>query len=419
MKTKKNCISWIAFRQLMNRKGRGLGTMTWVSMFGVAIGVAALIVVRSVMSGMAIDLKQRLFLGLPHLEVLAHNATVGFSLDEFPEDDIKKHLPGASGIEPFIQADVVVKNRRLISSVALFGVQPDLGGQLWGFGSSMIEGEIKDLAFEDKDGRPGIVLGEKLASRLSVHVDDVVTILNPQTSISSVLGGGSISKDFRVIGFFQTNLPRYDSKYAVVSLDAARPYMHDYDPSLDEEHYVTGVAMNFPDPEMIRSFKKFEHPQFQVNTWIDVNQSLLFALDLERICMGAVLSLIVLVGAFSVSGTLMMTVYHSRSQIALLRALGLCRQDIIFIYMIHGAVIGGSGAFMGTFLGFMICLFMLALHGDTLPWVVPHDAILPVEILPFDSVVIGVLAMILTLCAACYPALVASRQDPGKGLRIF
>src|SRR5690606_35828 len=152
-------------------------------------------------------------------------------------------------------------------------------------------------------------------------------------------------------------------------------------------------------------------------TWQTVNKSLLFALKLEKFTMGAILLLIVLVATFSISGTMMMMVYHKRSQVALMRALGMERGDIARLFVAHGCTIGSIGVVLGMLVGLGVCSLLYYFQFIDLPQGVYYQKKLPVRFLPLEYFVISCCAWALSLLAAVYPALVAARQDPGTGLR--
>lgn len=422
LKKSKSFLLWMAWRQIVSVKGRSLSFMTIISILGVAIGVAALVIVLSVMGGFEQDLKRKMFRGLPHMEVLHKSAMVGFSLQELSLKKISKLFPDAIGIEPFTKSDVVLKREKHLASVTLFGIEPQQGGRLWGFSEGMIQGDIKELEIENKIRQnefPKIVLGESLAIQLNANVGDEVNILNPQASVVDALGGNALTARFRVVGIFMTDLPHYDSRYAVVSLSSGRKFMPDYDLSLDEEEYVTGIAVNFKDPEQINIFvdRLAAFPDLQALTWKNVNKSLLVALKLEKFTMGAILLLIVLVAAFSISGTMMMTVYHKRSQVALLRSLGMEKIGISHLFLAHGFTIGTVGVFFGLLFGLGACSLLYYFQFIDLPAGVYYQKKLPVQFLPIEYLIISCCAWSLSLLAAVYPAVVAARQDPGTGLR--
>jgi len=409
---------WLAWRQVVSKRGKNLSVMTWISILGVAVGVAALVVVLSVMGGFADDLKQKMFRGLPHIELLAEHAAAGFSLDDHPLGEFDRALPDAVGIEPFTKADVVVKNGKNIFPMVLFGVDPLRGGALWGFSEALHQGAMAELLAKTS-AVPGILLGEGLALQLGVETGDRIRVLNPQTHISNSLAGGTLSLEFQVIGTFTNEDGNYDTRYGVVSLEMGRKFMPDYDPSLDEKHYVTGIAINLPNPEEVERYEAKIHAMtpLTISTWQTVNRSILFALQLEKYTMGAILLLIVLVAAFSISGTMMMIVYHKRHQIALLRSLGVSEGGITKLFLLQGCSIGMVGVFIGLIVGVGLCGLLYYFQFINLPVGVFAQKKLPVKFLPVEYIVISLCAWGLSLLAAAYPARVAAKQDPGAGLR--
>lgn len=418
-------ILWLAWRYLVAKKGKSLSFMTTVSILGITIGVAALVTVLSVMGGFEYDLRAKMFRGLPHLELFHKDAMAGFSLKERPLKQVQETYPEASGIEPFIKADIILKHKKNIASATLFGIDPKLGGKIWGFFSSKFDGRLEDLEFRDKrhqensDYIGGLFLGDSLAIQLGVSFGDEVFILSPYSSVGDVLSGSQISGRFKVTGIFETDSPEIDSKYAVVSLKSGRKFLPDYDSSLEGEEYVSGIAMSFPKPEQIDDVtaRLSAFPDLQAVTWKDTNKSLLFALKLEKFTMSSILLLIVLVAAFSISGTIMMTVFHRRSQIALFRSLGMTQLEIAKVFLAIGFFIGTIGTLIGLLMGFGACGLIYFFQVVDLPAGIFYQSKLPVRFLPTEYVVIALCSWVLSIIATLYPALIASRQDPGAGLR--
>lgn len=439
-------VIWIAWRNLVARNRRaGLSFMTVVSIAGVAIGVAALIVVLSVMGGFEQDLRNKMLRGQPHLEVInKESGVVGFSLKDYPVSTFKNAFPEATDIQPYTQADVVMKQGRHLTSAIIFGVEPDRQQHLWGFNGAMIEGEMDSIgrlhppANADEDDeveRPGILLGEQLAEQLGADLGDEIIVLSPQANVGSALSGGTVSRQYVVSGKFRTGLFNYDTKWAVVSLNEGRKFMPDYDFSLDEEDYVTGVAVNVRDPMKIRELvarvflpaspgdlpknvaEMLPADKLEPLTWEKANKSLLFALKLEKFAMGSILMLIVIVAGFSISGTMMMTVFHRRGQVSLLRSLGMSRSDVNKLFLSQGFTIGTVGIAAGLALGIAICLLIKSFQFIQLPAGVYHLKFLPCKWLWFDYAVICSMAWCFSLVASTYPAFTAARQDPGQGLR--
>lgn len=429
MSVKLRTTAWMAWRYLIARKsGSGLSFMTVVSILGVAIGVAALIIVLSVMAGFEQDLTNKMLAGEPHLEITAQNASAGFSLKQFPLENFKQAYPEAKDAEPYVEADVVLKQGKHLDGVNLFGVDPNRNSHLWGFGDAMTSGVIKSvggmhapLVSEDPTQQwPGIVLGDDLALTLGAHIGDKIVALSPQGATSGgSLTGATVSRTYVVVGTFRTGLFNYDAKWAVVSIAEGRKFMADYDQSLDEEEYVSGVAMNFADPFEVENYasRVQQFAGLRALTWQMTNKSLLFALKLEKFAMGAILMLIVVVAAFSISGTMMMTVFHKRLQVSLLRSIGMTRGDIRRLFMWHGFTIGAVGILSGVAAGVGVCYLISYFKFIHLPDGIYYLKALPVRFLPTNYAVISALAFLFSLLAATYPALTAARQDPSRGLR--
>ena len=438
-------ILWIAWRNLVVRGRRsGLSFMTLVSICGVAIGVAALIIVLSVMGGFEQDLRDKMLRGQPHLEIMSQQAAAGFSLKTFPVARFSALFPEAVDVEPFTQADVVLRQKRHLTSATLFGIDPSRQGHLWGFNGAATEGDLTSVGRTHAAGgplgaeakRPGIVLGEQLAEQLGADLGDEITVLSPQANVEAALGGGTVSRAYVVSGKFRTGLFNYDAKWAVVSLAEGRKFMADYEPSLDDEQYVSGVAVNVKEPMLIQQVaervfgRRTEIGTLETGardpsglgelvplTWQKANKSLIFALKLEKFAMGSILMLIVVVAAFSISGTMMMTVFHKRGQVSLLRSLGMSRGDISRLYLAHGFTIGTVGILVGMALGLAACAVIRSFSFIHLPAGIYHLRNLPCKWLWADYVIICLAAWLFSLAASTYPALTAARQDPGQGLR--
>lgn len=425
-------IAWLAWRQFIaRRQGGGLSFMTSVSIAGVAIGVGALVLVLSVMGGFESDLRRKMLSGEPHLEVIsATNALGGFSLKEYPIQEFKKSIPEATALEPFVTSDVVLKRRGFVTAAILIGVRPEMeGSRLWAFDGAFSEGQFADIFKRRKpqlpqqpgvyDELPGIALGDKLALQIGADVGDEITVLSPQASASTALAGGTLARRYVVTGKINTGHMSYDSKWTVTSLEEGRYFMADFDPSLAAEEYVTGVAINVTDPLNIDRFterlKKWA--DLAPKTWQMTNKSLLFALKLEKFTMGAILMLIVLVAAFSISGTMIMTVFHKRSQVSILRSLGMSQGEVLKLFLAHGLTIGTVGVLFGLMLGLTGCYLIKFTKLFPLPQGIYYLRMLPVKFLPVEYGVICLCAWGFALLASAYPAFAASHQNPSEGVR--
>jgi lipoprotein-releasing system permease protein len=404
--------------------------MTTMSILGVMIGVAALVLVLSVMGGFEADLQRKMLAGEPNVEILATNAVAGFSLKRHSLIEFKKKFPEAQAIVPFVAADVVLKRKNFVTSASMIAVDPSSeGAKLWAFDGAFSEGKMAELKEHkppvyswSKDPNvplPGIALGDQLAQQINADVGDEITVLSPSTSSAAALSGATIAKQFVVIGKISTGLFNYDGKWAVTNIQDGRSYLADYDESLAEQEYVTGVAFNVKDPMKVDLLSKRlpEESGLKVHTWHMTNKSLLFALKLEKFAMGAILMLIVLVAAFSISGTMMMTVHHKRSQVSILRALGMPQSHITRLYLAHGFTIGTVGIVLGLGLGLGLCSMIRYTRLIPLPAEAYYVRSLPVKYLPMDYGIICICTWVFSIVAAIYPAWMASKQIPSRGLR--
>lgn len=411
-------IWWIAVKQVFSTdKKAGLVFMTLASMLGVMIGVAALVVTLSVMGGFEHELRQRLFVDVPHLEVVSHPMNMGISMKEYPLAYFHEKIPEAIAIAPFIRLDVILKHEHRLAAIKLFGIDPVMSDDIWRFDHT-----IKNTPLEkqlSRDGNiPSLLLGAELAAVLELEVGDVVDVLSSRGSLSGFLSGQKWFHAFRVEGIFHTQQEKYSKEYAVTHLSDARQYMQDYDAYVDEEEYVSGIAIRFAHENDVDRISSHALPKiFDTLSWKDVNRSLLFALMLEKFAMGVVLFLIILVAAFSLSGTVMMTVYYKKTQISLLRGLGIPWQDVVKIFIAHGVVIGLAGVISGCIAGLVLCIIIQDVGMIHLPEGIFALQKLPVKFLYRDYIIICLCALALTIIASVYPAYIAGKQDPGDALR--
>ncbi len=425
-------LTKVAWRNLVSAKRSGLSFMTAVSILGIAIGVCSLVVVLSVMAGFAGDLKDGLISSMPHVEVFNKNQAQGISLKKIPLKKICSSIPGATSCAPFTRANTILKLEDQVSGVVLLGIDPKLQDEIWGFQDKIIEGDWRNLnqlikpSFQihqnakDVKEYPSVYLGLGLANQVNATAGDLVTVVSIQNSIDGMLGGSEIARKFVVGGLFHTESQELDSQFAVVSIQNGRKFMVDYDSFLDEQNYVSGVGASVEDPLNVETKTPtfFSKLGLDYVPWVQTNSSILYALMLEKYAMGFVLLLISVVAAFSISGTMIMTVFFRRGRVSLLRAMGMKKTDIVGLYLIQGVGMGVFGVLAGLVAGLLIC--SLIQNVDVLDFF-PNGHLmfkkLPVKFLPFDYIVVCCLALLLAVVASVYPAFVAAQTQPSQGLR--
>jgi lipoprotein-releasing system permease protein len=388
--------------------------ITWISLFGVALGVLALITVLSVMTGFESELRTRLLSLSAHATLTEAGAPIADWRTRI-QDLIG--TPGLRGAAPFLDTDAMLSHPPSMSGAVVRGIDPALEGQVTTIADAMREGKLSDL----KPGTNRIVLGSALAYELEVGLGDTVTVMIPDRTAD---GGAIIPRlqNFEVAGLFEVGLPETDGALALVNLEDAQAFRGFSGP--------TGIRLKFSDvlkaPELARLAASRLPAEFKVRDWTQENEAYFRAIRIEKTMMGLILMLIVAVAAFNIVATLVMVVSDKRTDIAILRTLGMSPRGVLAVFMTQGVLIGWIGTAVGVILG-----VALALHVDVVAPIVErilHVHImddpdvyyisgLPSETHPADVIRIALAAMFLTLVATLYPAWQAAKTQPAEALR--
>jgi lipoprotein-releasing system permease protein len=400
---------------LAREHGFFVSFITWVSLVGVALGVAALITVLSVMNGLESELRTRLLSLTAHASLNAAGAPI---VDWQARIAQLKGSPGLVGAAPFLDTDAMLSRPPSMSGAIVRGIDPQLETRVSSIADAMREGKLDDL----KPGSNGIVLGRMLAYQLQVGVGDQVTVMIPGTSP----GGASDAvvprlRDFQVVGIFEVGLQEHDSVLALINLTDAEALR-----GLDGP---TALRMRFADvlqaPELARLAAARLAPGLHVRDWTEDNEAYFRAIRIEKTMMGVILMLIVAVAVFNIVATLVMVVNDKRTDIAILRTIGLSPRGVVAVFMTQGVLIGWIGAAAGVALGLALACnvdVVVPFLEQTLGFHfmdpdVYYISGLPSEVHPGDVVRIGVAALLLTFFATVYPALQAARTQPAEALR--
>jgi lipoprotein-releasing system permease protein len=390
--------------------------ITWVSLLGVALGVAALITVLSVMNGLESELRTRLLSLTAHASLNAAGASSGRAIVDWQARMGQlSGSPGLLGAAPFLDTDAMLSRPPSMSGAIIRGIDPSLEGRVSSIGDAMREGRLADLT----PGSNRIILGRMLAYQLQVGVGDEVTVMIPGTGADDAIVPRL--RDFQVSGIFEVGLQEHDSVLALVNLQDAEAFRGLEGP--------TGIRLKFDDvlkaPQLARAAAERLAPGLEVRDWTQDNEAYFRAIRIEKTMMGLILMLIVAVAVFNIVATLVMVVNDKRTDIAILRTLGLSPRGVIAVFMTQGVLIGWIGAAAGVALG-----LALALNVDVIvPFLeqtfgfhfmdpdVYYISGLPSEVHPGDVVRIASAALLLTFIATVYPALQASRTQPAEALR--
>jgi lipoprotein-releasing system permease protein len=419
-----NLFSWpsplerrIARRYLQSRKAsRGASLITVISAGGVAVGVMALICVLGVMNGLRDDLRERILVGSPHLRILTFGT--GLRLDDWRRvmDSVKAE-PGVIAVTPEVLSESVINaGADYFEGVQVVGFESDTGTvPVTSFPTSITRG---DMSFRTSvPGLDGaVLLGQRLASRLSVSLGDTVSLFAPSGLKVNPALGVALPRvwRFEVTGLFDTGMFQYDNKLVVMSREVAQQFT-----GLGDA--VSGLAVRVSDPwnapEIGKRLEDRLGYPYRAFDWQQQNSTLFGALKLEKIAMGIIIFFIMIVAAFNIVGTLTMVVNDKTREIGILKAMGLTSPSIGRIFLAQGAIIGLVGVVIGLVLGLSV-----ALAFDHYKWIRIDPAVyyidaLPVHVELFDVLVIVLVSLLLAVLATIYPSRSASRLTPVEAIR--
>ena len=408
----------IGTRYLRSRHRSGfVSFVASMSVLGLALGVAVLIVVLSVLNGYERELRSRM------LSVTSH-ATISGMEGEIP--DWRPRLataarePGVKAAIPFIESRGLLANGQRVAGAMVRGVLPEEEGKAVGLGSRLKSGSLADL----EPGKFRMLLGSALATELNVTVGQTVILMTPEGSATPA-GFVPRQRRFTVVGIFESGMYEYDRGLALTHMsDAAKMYR------LGDR--VTGIRLALDDPftapRLVRSVAlaiDVEGNGFYVSDWTRDHATLFRAIELTKSMMFFILLILVVVAAINLVATLVMIVKEKQTDIAILRTIGAAPSNVLRIFLVQGAIIGLVGTVAGALLGWLIAVnFEPILQGIEgllkirfLDAAVYSMSDLPTEVQAGDVFKVALVTLGLTAIATIYPAWRASRTLPAEALR--
>ncbi len=397
------------------RRNHFISFISVVSILGLTLGVMALITVLSVMNGFERELRDRILGMASHATIQDVNG--GLHDWQRVKDEVEALDARVLATAPYVQGEAMLSARGNISGALIRGVQPDLEEQVARIGEHMVQGGLHHL----ESGRYRVVLGRELAAELRLQVGDSLILMAPQASVSPA-GIMPRMRRFDVVGLFEVGMYEYDRGTAFIHLDDARAVFQTGDG-------VTGLRLRLSDMMQAGRISRDIASQldglFRVSDWTRQHANLFRAIQMEKMVMFIILSLIVAVAAFNIVSTLIMLVTDKQGDIAILRTLGLSPAGIMVIFMIQGVVIGAIGILLGSAAGVMLALnidvvvpFIERISGiEFLAADVYYISDLPSELKASDVMRVGGIAFLLTLLATVFPAWRAARTQPAEALR--
>lgn len=383
-------------------------------MAGIALGVAALIIVLSVMNGFQKDVRDRMLSVLPHIEIFTMGPA-GLAHWEELAQQARSH-PAVRGAAPYVSAQAMLARDRALRGVQVNGIDPAAESQVSDVADQMVQGALDEL----QPGSYGIVIGQALGQLLDLRVGDPVLVLAPQGSVSPA-GFSPRMRQFTVLGMFSSGHYEYDSTLAFVNVeDAARVF---------RDSGAAGVRLRIADmlsaPQVANELAAALPAGLRVSDWSRNNRTWFAAVQTEKRMMFLILGLIVAVAAFNLLSSLVMAVKDKQSDIAILRTLGATPASIARIFVVQGALIGCIGTALGVGLGMLVAYnidvivpFIERLLGiEFLPSQIYFISTLPSDPRAGDILTIAITSLVLALVATLYPSWRASRLQPAQVLR--
>jgi len=418
---------FISLRYLRaKRKQIFVSIITFISVAGIFLGVAALIIVLAVMNGFETDLRNKILGINSHVVLMQYT---GAMKDYQKVASEVEQVEAVVASTPFIFSQAMLRNEGRTSGVILRGMSVDTAFKVINLGK-MHEGNIEYLSEKqrstielgkDKSALPGIVIGKELAKNMGLLLFDPVNIISPM-GISTPMGMVPKMKRFIVVGIFDSGFYEYDSTLAYVSLRDCQDFLN-----LGER--VTGIEIKVNDIYkaniIAKSIEKKLGFPFWARNWMEMNKNLFSALKLEKRVMFIILSLIVLVAAFNIISTLIMIVMEKNKDIAILKSMGATSASIMRIFIYQGVTIGAIGTLMGCIGGLAVALnleklsvYIENLFGfKILPGDVYYLSQLPSQVNYSDVVIIIIGTMLICFLSTIYPSRRASKLDPAEALR--
>jgi lipoprotein-releasing system permease protein len=407
----------IAWRYLRSRRGsKLLSLISIIAIGGVLVGVSALIVIIGVMNGLQHDLREKILVGSPDIRVLSYGEDL--KITDWPKvlEKVRKQ-PGVVTAAPFVLTEAVMTGGHDYSGgTYVVGLLPE-GRGVPDVTSIRSHAESGDFRFASSDGqRRGVVLGKLLASRFNKLLGDSITLLSAGSGKPNPVTGTIVPRvdRFEVTGIVSTGMYEYDNAYAFIALDKAQELA-----GLGDG--VTGIEVKTADRWLAAGVANglvaaLGWPYRTVD-WQEQNHSLFQALKLEKLGMGVILLLIVLVAAFNIVSTLTMVVADKTKEIGILKAMGMPARSIRRIFFAQGLVIGLVGTVGGLIVGFAAALALdkyQFIKLDPTVYFIDH---LPVTTQPMDVMWIILASIAIAAIATVYPSVQASRLFPIEAIR--
>ncbi len=395
------------------RKDGFMSFISGMSVASIALGVAALIIVLSVMNGFQKEVRDRMLSVIPHVEI---RASKGALTDVEGVEKVLQAQSDVVAVAPFVEGQGLFSSGAVVRGAVVKGIDPAKEPGVSELAQSVSGAELSDLKLKAFQ----VILGQALARQLRVHIGDKVALLVPEGNMTPA-GLIPRMKQLTVAGYFSSGHYEYDSTYALVNIEDAAALYRTGGPQ--------GLRVKTTDmdraPQIAAKLVSVLPSGLYATDWSRQNRTWFAAVQVEKRMMGIILFLIVLVGAFGLVSTLVMTVKEKQSDIAILRTLGASRASIMSIFVVEGTIVGLVGVLSGVAAGLLIAENVGAIVSaiesmlgvEFLPQEIYFISSMPSDPRMSDIVPIAVLSFLLSLAATLYPSWRASKIHPAEALR--
>ncbi len=399
----------IALRYLLARRKQAfISVISLISILGVLVGVMALVIALALMTGLQNELRDRLLGSTAHVYVWKIRGITDYQA----EVARLRKMPHVVGAAPTIQGPALAMVGDRSKFLTIKGVDPTLEKQVTDIGRSIKTGRLSDIARDDPDLPPGIVLGQDLAKDLGVTVGDTFRVLTGQGTVSP-FGVLPRSRLVRLVGTFRLGLYEFDTSYGFVALPVAERLMNASVP----QYIELRIDNIYQAPEVAADIQRRLGDAYYTDDWAGMNKSLFSALWLEKMAISITIGLIVMVAALNIVASLILLVMEKNRDIAILKTMGATSKSVMTVFMLQGLIIGIVGTAIGAGGGLAIAGVLDKYKLIHLPMDVYQVSYVPFTIQRLDFTLVVVAAILICFFATLYPARQAAKLDPAEALR--
>ena len=419
-------VEWfISLRYLVAQRRQTLiSVITVICVTGVALGVAVIMVVLSVMNGFSRIWEEKIIGARAHLVV---QSRTGPTPDYAELRELVIQVPGVEGATPFLSTDAILRGGLgELQAVVLKGIDTATVAEVTSVKKDLIAGSLEGLAADPNaqgtDALPGVILGAEISDRFFLRVGDELVLISPLGGPNTPMGPAPRMLKFRVAGIFRSNFFQFDESFVFTSLESSQRFLKLGD-------VVTGLEVRTVDAYRSgatgRDIEARLGALYYTRDWKTFFPGFFQALKGERVMMFVLLSFIMVVAGFMIISTLIMMIMEKSRDIAILKTMGCTDDGILRVFAIQGILIGATGLVMGLAMGLIITWNLEVIQGtvesvlgfDVLPANVYQLQVLPYDIVPVHIALISIIALVLSIGAVLLPSWQAARLDPAEALR--